>query len=435
MTEMSASESDFSPRKIRIALTVMIGIGFGTTFLLLPALPLTLLPMTREFGWTPAEFGFAMSLLMWFGATSGPILGWIVDRVGVRPMIIGGTVIVGLTGISLSRVTSLWQFYFCFALLGVFGSTAVGYSKVIGALFTKHRGKAMAVLGLEGSIIGAFVPKLIQYLLAHHGWRGAYLWLGVIIICVAPIIFLALEEPGSAGSARGAPVSAPPPVLEGLTAAETYRTRTFWFLVVAHILGGVQMGIVGTYMVPMLTGHGFAESDGPNFQSTFVLAGAAGSIVGGFLMDRTRNARLAAPFCWLSALSLIMLATVSGAAGHAMLWVMAIVYGFGTMGRMPMAGYFQTRFFGLRAFAAVNGVQLAIMAVVFGFATPIVGKMREFTGSYDAALIALAIASTIAGVIYLFLGPYKYATHAVVAAPSPQPARLEAGSAPLRAPP
>jgi MFS family permease len=416
MTEMSVHESDFSPRKIRIALTVMIGIGFGTTFLLLPAYPLTFLPMTREFGWTPTEYGFAMSLLLWFGASSGPFLGWLVDRIGVRPMIIGGTLVVGLVALSLSRTTSLWQFYVCFALLGVFGSTAIGYSKVIGALFTKHRGKAMAVLGLESSIVGAFVPKLIQYLLAHHGWRGTYQWLGVIMICVAPLIYFSLEEPGTAGSARSAPVSSPPPLLEGMTAAPTYRTRTFWALVVSHILGGVQLGVVGTYLVPMLMAHGFAQSDAPNFQTTFVLAGAAGSIAGGFLMDRSRNATICAPFCWLSAISLLMLGTVSmGTAGHAMLWIMAIVYGFGSFGRLPMAGYFQTRFFGLRAFAAVNGVQLAIMAVVFGFATPLVGKSQEITHSYDAALIALAIASALSGFIYLFLGPYKYAVHAVVA--------------------
>jgi MFS family permease len=420
MAIMSADESDFSLRKIRIALTVMVGIGFGTTFILLPALPLTLVPMTREFHWTPTEYGFAFSLLLWFGATSGPFLGWIVDRVGVRPMIIGGTLIVGLLAMSLSKVNSLWQFYACFALLGVFGSTAIGYGKVIGALFTRHRGKAMAILGLESSIVGAFIPQLVQWLVDHQGWRGTYFWLGVVTLCVAPLIYLSLEEPGTAGSARATPVAAPPPMLEGMTAAQVYRSRTFWLIVAAHVLGGLPMGIIGTYMVPMLMGHGFAQRAGADFQTTFVLAGAAGSIVGGFLLDHTLSARICAPFCWLSAISLVMLATVSaGGNGALLFWVMAIVYGFGTMARLPMAGYFHTRFFGLRAFAAVSGVQAAVMAVIFGFATPIVGRSQELAGSYDPALFVLAILSALAGFIYLFLGPYKYAAHAVVAMPAP----------------
>jgi MFS family permease len=427
---MSADESDFSLRKIRIALTVMIGVGFGTTFILMPALPLTLVPMTREFGWTPTEYGLAMSLLLWFGATSGPFLGWVVDRVGVRPMIIGGTLAVGLLGMSLSRVASLWQFYVCFALLGVFGSTAIGYGKVIGALFTRHRGKAMAILGLEGSIVGAFIPQLVQWLVDHQGWRGTYFWLGVVTLCVAPLVYFSLEEPGTAGAARASAVVAPPPLLEGMTAAQIYRTRTFWLIVAAHVLGGLPMGIIGTYMVPMLMGHGFAQSAGANFQTIFVLAGAAGSVVGGFLLDHTRGASICAPFCWLSALSIAMLATVSaGGNGALLFWVMAIAYGFGTMGRLPMAGYFHTRFFGLRAFAAVSGVQAAIMAVIFGFALPIAGRSRELTGSYDTALIALAVLSALGGFIYLVLGPYKYAAHVVVARPEqPEASPAAAGA-------
>jgi MFS family permease len=420
MADMIAEESDFSWRKIRITLTVMIGIGLGTTFLLLPAYPLTLPAMTHEFGWKPSEYGFAMSLLLWFGASSGPFLGWFVDRVGVRPMIIAGTLVVGLLGMSLSKVNSLAHFYICFALLGVFGSTAIGYGKVIGALFTKHRGKAMALLGVESSVAGAVIPQLIQWLINTQGWRGAYFWLGVVTICVAPLIYFSLEEPGTVGGGRRGSVAAPPPLLVGMTAAEVYRTGTFWALVSAHVLGGISLGVVGTYMVPMLMAHGFAQADGANFQTIFVLAGAAATLVAGFLLDHTRSARVCAPFCVISAVALVMLATVSAqTGGRLMFWAMAILYGFGAFARLPMGGYFQTRFFGLRAFAAVSGVQGAIMAGVFGFGAPLVGKSQEATGSYDGALWVLAGATALAGVIYLFLGSYRYPANVVLATPEP----------------
>ncbi|HZF16306.1 MAG TPA: MFS transporter [Steroidobacteraceae bacterium] len=427
MADIIAEESDFSWRKIRITLTVMIGIGLGTTFLLIPAYPLTLPAMTHEFGWKPSEYGFAFSLLLWFGACSGPFLGWIVDRVGVRPMIIGGTVVVGLIGMSLSKVGSLTHFYVCFALLGVFGSTAIGYGKVIGALFTKHRGKAMALLGVESSLAGAVIPQAVQWLINHQGWRGAYFWLGVVTLCVAPLIYFSLEEPGRVGGARQGPVSAPPPALVGMTAGEVYRTGTFWALVAAHVLGGLALGVVGTYMVPMLMAHGFAQADGANFQTILVLAGACGTLAAGFLLDHTRSAKICAPFCAISAVSLVMLATVSAQeGGRLMFWVMAILYGFGAFARLPMGGYFQTRFFGLKAFAAVSGVQGAVMAGFFGFGSPLVGKSQEATGSYDGALWVLAGATALAGVIYLFLGPYRYPATAVLATPEPQRAPIPA---------
>jgi hypothetical protein len=119
-----------------------------------------------------------------------------------------------------------------------------------------------------------------------------------------------------------------------------------------------------------------------------------------------------------------------------MFWAMAILYGFGAFARLPMGGYFQTRFFGLRAFAAVSGVQGAIMAGVFGFGAPLVGKSQEATGSYDGALWVLAGATALAGVIYLFLGPYRYSANAILAtAEPPRDSVPAAGSVISPAPP
>jgi cyanate permease len=130
-----------------------------------------------------------------------------------------------------------------------------------------------------------------------------------------------------------------------------------------------------------------------------------------------------------------MLATASAQeGGRLMFWVMAILYGFGAFARLPMAGYFQTRFFGLKAFAAVSGVQGAVMAGFFGFGSPLVGKSQETTGSYDGALWILAGATALAGVIYLFLGSYRYPANAILATPEPPPAP-QAAAATSPAPP
>ena len=110
-----------------------------------------------------------------------------MDRLGVRPMILGGTVLVGLMTMALSLQTGdLWQFLAGFALLGALGSTAVGYAKVLGALFNKHRGKALAIFGVESSLAGALAVPVIQWLLVNHGWRGVFLGMGAIIVATVP---------------------------------------------------------------------------------------------------------------------------------------------------------------------------------------------------------------------------------------------------------
>jgi MFS family permease len=133
-------ESDFSLRKMKIAGAVLLGSMFASSILPFMALALVFLPISAEFGWTPTQYGYATTALMWSGGAVGPIIGYLLDRTGVRPMIIGGTVVVGLITIAISQTHSLGYFYLCFGLLGLFGTTAIGYAKVITALFTQHRG-------------------------------------------------------------------------------------------------------------------------------------------------------------------------------------------------------------------------------------------------------------------------------------------------------
>ena len=203
-------ESDFSIRKLKIMFAVTVGVLFGSSILPFTAIMLLTLPMTEEFGWTRTQFSGGLTAMMLVGGTSAPFLGRLVDKIGARVMIIGGTFLVGLITMALSRQDgSLWQFYLGFAVLGFAGTTAIGYSKIIGALFNKHRGKALAIFGVESSIAGVFAPKLIQFLIEGYGWRGMFVGLGLIILSVIPLLLIWLREPEAPqapAAAPGAPV-------------------------------------------------------------------------------------------------------------------------------------------------------------------------------------------------------------------------------------
>jgi hypothetical protein len=74
-----------------------------------------------------------------------------------------------------------------------------------------------------------------------------------------------------------------------------------------------------------------------------------------------------------------------------------------------MTTYVPTRFFGLRAFATISGVQLGVMTALLGLAPPLVARSQEVTGSYDGAFLVVETALCLAAVIYLVLGPYRFA--------------------------
>ena len=153
MSVVATVESDFSVRKLRIAGVCLMGQLFGSSMLLIGPLSMLMLPMTKEFGWSRSQFSYSTSAVMWAGALALPIVGRLIDRRGVRPVVLTGTCLLGLLSLTLARQTaSLWLFYLLYALVGVFGAIAVGYGKIMGALFTQHRGKAM------GSV-AAFPPS------------------------------------------------------------------------------------------------------------------------------------------------------------------------------------------------------------------------------------------------------------------------------------
>ena len=214
-------EGDFSPRKLKVAAGILIGQSFGTSILPYSALMLMLIPLTKEFGWTAQQFSWAVTFLFFFGAVSLWPIGRLADRFGVRPVLLTGTAIVGLISLGMAyQTSSLVQFYVLYALLGIFGSTGVTYTKVVAALFTQNRGKAMAVLTAETTLARAGVPLVVNWLLLTQGWHVMYLAFGVTILLCVPVLFFTIDEPGESGTtARYAPVAAWLPVVYGVLLA------------------------------------------------------------------------------------------------------------------------------------------------------------------------------------------------------------------------
>ncbi|MEI9964567.1 MAG: hypothetical protein WDM92_07575 [Caulobacteraceae bacterium] len=97
-----------------------------------------------------------------------------------------------------------------------------------------------------------------------------------------------------------------------------------------------------------------------------------------------------------------------------------------------MATYFHTRFFGLRAFTTVYGVQQALTDVAFGLAPVAVGFVYDRTGSYNIPLFAIVGAALVSAIIYAMLGPYRYAAN-LGAAPAPAETGPAASPAPTAA--
>jgi MFS family permease len=410
-------EPEVTPRKIAVTAACLLGSTF-VPYVQVTISPMMMLPMTQEFGWTRTEFAFASTFFFILGTASALVFGRLADRHGPRSILLVGSVCGGATMLLLSQQNAeLWRLYLAYALLGAFGASGLGYTKIIGTLFSRHRGKALAIFGGESIVALGTLPLLTNALNVHVGWRGTYVVYAIIMFVLTPVLYFVIRGPGlsEAVGARQIPASGiastVPAALEGLTPAQLRRDRVFWLLVLSAVLGGgMNIGFTA-HIIAAITDKGFTPTAAAGVFSAGTLLGLIGAISIGFALDRLQTARIMSVYGLISALGTSLFAVATLAFGGLPLLLAGLAIQRVAMAALPPGtNYLQTRFVGMRSFGEAFALQVVAQGIAMAATPPLFGMLFDRTGSY-AAMYWIVIFSALAGTaIYLLLGPYRYGT-------------------------
>jgi len=408
------NDPEITPRKLFIAAICLLGATF-VPYVQATIGPLMMLPMINEFGWTRTQYAFATTFLFVFGAVTVLVFGRLADRFGPRSILLLGSVCGGGTMLLLSQQDArLWRLYLAYALLGAFGSTGLGYTKIVGTMFARHRGKALALFGAESTVALATLPLLTNHLNVNLGWRGTYVVYAVIMFVLTPVLFFvvrgpALSEPAHAVPVVGAAASTALQAKEGLTPAQIRRDGSFWLIMLSAVLGGGLNAGLSAHIIAAITDKGFTPTVAAGVLSAATLMGLAGTLAAGFAMDYFRTTRILSVFGMAAALGCLLFAVATASVGGLPLLVGGLAIQRAAMaGLMPGSTYMLTRFVGMRSFGEAYAMQVVVQGIAMGIAPPLFGVIYERTGSYSPSY-AIIIAGAIAGsVVYLLLGPYRY---------------------------
>jgi len=245
------------------ASSLMMGMAFGTMLCVTVFLP----PLEGEFGWARGLTSFAYSSSAFLNGLFGIFIGRLIDRISIRPIVLLGAVMIGLSQVLLSRIDSLWQLYLLYGVLvGALGGSAflVPLTANIGFWFDRHKGLAMSVVLAGQSLGGAAMPLLARWLLGMMDWREAYLVLGLVAWGVLlPLAFLIREPPhrvearSSAGSATNpATVEPAPPPLANVSPKLLLHS-----LSAAIVLCCICMAIPLIHVYPLALERGIAPAE------------------------------------------------------------------------------------------------------------------------------------------------------------------------------
>jgi MFS family permease len=412
-------QPEVTPRKLFIAAVCLLGATF-IPYVEAVIGPLMMLPMSEEFGWSRAQYAFATTFMFVSGAITVLVFGRVADRFGPRLILLIGSVCGGATMLLLSQQDGqLRRLYLAYGLLGTFGSTGLGYTKIMGTLFKRHRGKALALFGAESTVAMAMLPLLTSYLIVELGWRGTYVAYGLVMLALSPVLYLVIRGPGLDSAVRASPplpaaaaVGPVPagPAIEGLTPPEIRRDRNFWLILLAAVLaGGLNAGLT-THIIAAITEKGFTQTAAAGVLSAATLAGLVGTLAAGFAMDHFRTARILSVFGLTAALGCLLFAFAGAAFGGLALVLTGLAVQRGAMaGIMPGTTYMLTRYVGMRAFGEAYAMLVFVQGVAMGLAPPLFGIIFDRTNSYAAVYWIVIAGAAAAAIVYLTaLGPYRF---------------------------
>jgi MFS family permease len=348
-----------------------------------------------EFGWRRGDAALGYSLSWLLLLPFSPLAGRLSDRWGARILVPVGALLLGTALALTGQVTTLWQYYLAFGVVGAAGIGCIQTpaATIVNRWFMRSRGAAMGVVSAGASASAIIFYPVNTWLIETFGWRTALAVFGLVVALIAvPLAALLYRDPPHDGEDRGVlNAAATPAAGDDWTLAMALRTSSFWAVFSMWGLGVVGYQIVTTHQVAHALERGFSPV---TLGWVFSLAGACtvvGNLLGGLLSDRRGREAVFGLGSIIGIVGIGALAWLQGPDDLPLLLVYAASgLGFGMrialLTAIP-ADIFAGRHLGTILGAAHGGGGLG------GLIGPFLGGwLFDVTGSYQIAFAAAALA-------------------------------------------
>lgn len=426
VTNTSTPESAWRHRAWLVAAITLGALVAGSSFR--SSTGVLLEPLEHEFGWSRATTSGAVTAnLVLYGLTA-PFAAAIMARFGVRRVVTGALVVVGLGSALTTVMTVAWQLW---VLWGVFIGVGTGcMALVFGAIvanrwFVRHRGLVTGAFSAANALGQlAFLP-LIAAAAEGPGWRWAAGVVAVLALLLAPLVWLVMRDhPADAGTtAYGAEslthspthaesptppesladtviavttdVPAPPqadprvenPAVVALRVLrEALPSWTFWVLAFTFfVCGWSTNGLIQTHFVPAAHDHGMPATTAAGLLAMVGIFDVVGTLASGWLTDRVDSRYLLVAYYGLRGLSLLVLPQLLAPDVEPGMWMFIVFYGLDWVATVPPTVALCRQAFGLQRSGIVFGWVFASHMIGAGIGASVAGIIRQAQGDYRLA--------------------------------------------------
>jgi MFS family permease len=344
-----------------------------------------------------AELKFRDLVQMLTAAAAAPLLGLLADRVGVRPLMIAGLVLLAAGFAGYSRVDSLAGVYLLHVLLGL-GLSSTGLVlavSVVSRWFTRRRGLALGLVLAGASVGNGLLPLLNAHLNASLGWRGAFLALAALPLLLVPLVlWRAVDRPAADAGPADGPASG-----DGAAGNAAFRRalRDRDFLLLALIAFCTFLSLVGltAHLFLILRDQGLPDTHAAAGLTLLFAMGLAGKLLAGVGADRRGLRPVFLTCLGTMVLGAVLLALAGGGAP----WLAIGVVGLGWGGIYTMQQLAAAQLFSGPALGRIVGTLVLVDSTGAALGPWGLGALYDRHASYDVAfalLVALLAASWVA---------------------------------------
>jgi FSR family fosmidomycin resistance protein-like MFS transporter len=277
---MSSNETQAARRR-EIEVISLIGFGHGVSHFFHLLIPPLFPWLMADFGLNFTQVGATTALFFAISGVGQAASGFIVDHFGARRVLFFGIALFAVAALTLGAARSYPMLMLAAAIAGLGNCVfhPADFTLLNRNVSPSRLGHAFSAHGLCGNLGWALAPVFMSGLAVAFGWRAAAFGASGVALLALAILFLrrsALREallapePASKGSA--------PSIFAFLYSPAVWMCFLFFFLTTTAF-GALQN------FAPSALQHlyGFTIAGGASTLTAFLLGGAAGIFVGGFL--------------------------------------------------------------------------------------------------------------------------------------------------------
>ena len=376
--------------------------------------------LEKEFGWGRTQLAIAFTLGQFENGVAGPLVGYLIDKIGPKKVAVMGVVIVAAGFIVLSQTVpfgdnpeyflSPIMFYFAYILI-MLGNTMGGFIPMMvltNNWFTRYRSLAMAVVSLGFSLGTFLLVPLMAILISPNflGWRNASILVAFIAILLPLLLWKVIQDvPTSPKHVKefetkeNIPFRKTKPLKSlDFTIHEAMKEKSFWFMGLGH---GASAMLTSTMMVHLILAF---NNQGLSIEMSALMWGIAmgiggiGQLAGGIVGDRLPKEISNWAFGALQAVGVFIAVYVSNIL---IAILFAIIYGIGFGARAPLTTAMRGEYFGRKSFGKIMGVSMIPMMLLTLSGPWITSILYENTGNYESGFLLIGAAGLVGSFAFL----------------------------------